>query len=79
MEDDKVGDKELLMAWSDKGCRKICGQVWYVSEDEKKDKGISREVEVEWDTREAVNTSDGRLHYKVAVSSWKEYDPSGLQ
>ena len=45
----------------------------------KKDRGTNREVEVEWDTREVMNTSNGRLHYKVAISSWEECDPSGLQ
>jgi len=25
-----------------------------------------------------VNTSDSRLHHKITISSWKEYNPSSL-
>ena len=34
MEDSGVGDKELLVARSNERCRKICGRVQFVSEDE---------------------------------------------
>jgi len=33
MEDDRVSDKELLVARSDKRCREICRGMQYVSED----------------------------------------------
>ena len=39
-----------------------------MSEDKEQDRGTSRKVEVEWDSRKTVNTSDSRLHYKVTVS-----------
>ena len=71
MEADRVGNKKLLVAWSDKGCEKIYGWMQYVSKDEKLDRGISGEVKIEWDTKEAMDTFDGRLYYKVAVSSRK--------
>ena len=34
MKDNRVGNKELLVARSDKECGKICGGMWYISEDE---------------------------------------------
>jgi len=40
-----------------------------MSEDEKWDKGTSREVKVEQDTREAVNIYDGEFYYQIAISS----------
>jgi len=33
VEDNRVGGKELLIVWSDKRCRKIYGQLWYVLKD----------------------------------------------
>ena len=35
IEDNRVGDEELLVIRSDKGCRKICRRLWYMSGDEK--------------------------------------------
>jgi len=35
MEDDKVGDKKLLMARGNKRHKKICGRLLYMSTDEK--------------------------------------------
>jgi len=32
IEDNRVGYKKLLVAWSDKRCGKICGWLWYMSE-----------------------------------------------
>jgi len=32
IKDDKVGNKELLVAWSDKRCREIYRQLWYIKE-----------------------------------------------
>jgi len=40
-----------------------------VSEDEEQDRRGSREIEVEWGAREAIDTFDGRLYHKVAISS----------
>jgi len=34
MEDDRTNDEELLVARSNKKCRKICGRMRLVSEDE---------------------------------------------
>ena len=38
---------ELLVARSDKRCRKICGRMQYVSKDKEQDRDTSRKVEVE--------------------------------
>ena len=50
-----------------------------MSEDEKWDKGTSREVKVEQDTREAVNIYDGEFYYQIAISSQEGFNPSSLQ
>ena len=34
MEDDRVGDKKLLVARSNERCRKICGWMWPMSGNE---------------------------------------------
>ena len=34
MEDSRIGDKELLVARGNKRCRKICGRMQFVSENE---------------------------------------------
>ena len=47
VEDNGVGDKELLVARNYKRCWKIYGRMWYVSEDEDQDGSTSREVEFE--------------------------------
>ena len=45
MEDDRVGNEELLVARSNKRHWKICGWLLYVSEDEKHDRDTSRKVD----------------------------------
>jgi len=47
MEDHRIGDEELLVARSNKRCRKICGRVRFVSEDEEYNRRSSKEVEAE--------------------------------
>jgi len=47
VEDDGIGDKELLVAYSNKRCGKICGWMQYVSENEKSNRSSSREVDGE--------------------------------
>jgi len=44
---DRISNKELLVARSDKRYRKICRQLWYVSENEEFDRGTSKKFEVE--------------------------------
>ena len=78
VEDNGVGDKELLVARDYKRCWKICGRMWYVSEDEDQDGSTSREVEFECGAGKTVNTSNSGLYYKVTISSWEECYPSGL-
>ena len=78
VEDNRVGNKKLLVAWSDKGYEKIYEWMWYVSKDEKLDRGISGKVKIEWDTKEAMNIFDSRLYHKVAVSSRKGYNLSSV-
>ena len=34
MEDSGVGNKKLLVAWSDEGCGQVCGRMRFMSEDE---------------------------------------------
>jgi len=69
MEDNRVGDKKLLVARSDERYRKIYRWLWYVLENEELDRGTSREIEVEWDTRKVINILDGRLYNQVTISS----------
>jgi len=45
MEDDRVGDKELLVARGNKRCWKICKWMQYVLEDKEFDRDISGEVD----------------------------------
>jgi len=47
VKDNEVGDEELLVAGSDKRCRKICGEIQYVPKDEKQDGIAGRKAEVE--------------------------------
>jgi len=78
MEDDRLGNKKLLVARSNDRCRKIYGWLWYMSENEKLNRGTSREVEIEWGIRKAINTYDGIFYHKINVSNWKRCNPSGL-
>ena len=78
MEDNRIGDKELLVARSNERCRKICEQLWYVLENEKYDGSTSREVKVKWDTREIIDVFDGGLYHKVTVSSREGCDFSSM-
>ena len=41
MEDDRVDDEKPLVARSNKKCRKICGWMWYMSENEDLNRGTS--------------------------------------
>ena len=66
------------MARSNKRYREICEGMWYVLENKEQDRGTSREVEIEWSTREIMDISNGRFHHKVAVSSRKEYNLSSI-
>ena len=47
-------------------------------EDEEQNGSTGRKVEVKLSSKETVNTSNGGLYYKVAISSWKGCDLSGL-
>jgi len=66
------------VARSNKRCREICEGMWYVLENKEQDRGTSREVEIEWSTREIMNISNGRFYHKVAVSNRKEYNLSSI-
>ena len=46
MEDGGISNEELLVAGSDKGYKKVCGGMRFMSEDEKLDGETGREVEV---------------------------------
>ena len=52
--------------------------MWYILENEESDRGTSGKVDDKWSFREAVNTFNNRLHYKVTISSWRKYDPGSL-
>jgi len=45
----------------------------------KKDRGISKEVEVEWNIWKTMDIFDGRLYHKVAVNKREEYNFSSMQ
>ena len=79
MEDNRIGDEEWLVARCDKRCREICKWIQHVSKNEKLDKDISKKVEVEWNTRETIDTSNGRLYHEVTISSMKRCDLSSMQ
>ena len=49
-----------------------------MSEDEEQNRGTSRKVEIEWSTRETVDVFNSIFYYKVAVSSRKGYNLSGI-
>ena len=53
--------------------------MWYISKNEELDRDIGRKVDSEWDTREVMDIFYSIFYYKVAVSSRKKYDFSGLQ
>ena len=65
MENNRVGDKELLVARGNEKCGKVCRIVWYMSENEEQNGGTSREVEVEWGTKETMDLSNGRFYHEV--------------
>ena len=56
MEDNRVGNKKLLIVRDNKKCKKICKWVWYMSKNKELDKGISREVDSEQGSRKTMNT-----------------------
>ena len=49
-----------------------------MSEDKEQDRGTSRETEVEWDIREAIDISNDGFYYKITVSSREECDFSSM-
>ena len=78
MDDDRVGNKDLLVARSSKRYEIICGRIWHMFADEEQNRGTSRKAKIEWYTWENMDISDGRLYYKVAISRWKRYNLSSL-
>ena len=78
VEDNRVSDKELLVAGSNKRHGKIYREMWHVSKDKEQDGGTSREVKVEWGAGETVNSSNGGLYYKVTSNGWKRCNFSYL-
>ena len=78
MENNRVGNKELLVARSNKRYKKICRRLQYMLENEEQNRNIGKKAEVEQNSRKAVNTSNSRLHHKVTISSWKRCNPSSL-
>ena len=67
MKNNRVGDKKLLVARSNKKYRKIYIWLWFMLENEEWDKDTIREVE--WGTGETIDISDSRFYHKVTVSS----------
>jgi len=47
VENSGIGDQELLVAWGDKRCGKICGGMRFMLEDKEQDRGTGGEVKVE--------------------------------
>ena len=50
-----------------------------MSENKKRNRNTSKKVEAKQNSKKTIDTSDGRFYYKVVISSWKEYNSSGLQ
>ena len=61
MKDNKVSNKELLVAKSNKGYRKIYGWVWYMLEDKELYRSTSRETDGKWNARD-IRVKDDRLY-----------------
>ena len=78
MENDRVGNEKLLVAKSDKKCKKTCRLLWYMSKDKESDKDTSGKVEVEWDFWKILDIFNSRLYHKVTSSSRKIYNLSSL-
>ena len=74
MENNRTSDKKLLVARSNERCRKIYKWMWYISKNEELDRGTSREVEVEWGTREAMDVSNGGLYHWFTIGSRERHD-----
>ena len=53
--------------------------MWYVPENTELYGSTSGKNNSKWDIRETIGTSNGWLYYKVAISSKKRYNLSGVQ
>ena len=47
MEDSRAGDKKLLVAWGNEGCREVYRRVQFMSEDEEPNRRTGGEAKVE--------------------------------
>ena len=75
MKNNRVSNKKLLVTKSDQRWRKIYRRIWYMLKNEKQNRGTNREVNDKWSTKEAVDVSNSRLYYKIAIMSrTKEVD-----
>ena len=79
MKDNRVSNKELLVARDYKRCRKIYRQIWYISKNKESDRNTSRKFDSKWSTRKAIDIFNSRLYYKVAISSWERCNSGSLQ
>ena len=79
MEDNKVGDKKLLVARSNKRCEKIYGRLQLMSKDKELYRISSKKADGKWNHGEAVDISNSRLYYKVTVSSKEGCNFSSMQ
>ena len=69
MKDDWVSSEKLLVAKSNKGCRKICRWVWYMLKNEEPYGNTSRKTNGQWDAEKAIDTSNSWIYHNITVSS----------
>ena len=66
------------MARGNKRYKKICGRIYYISENRESNKDTSRKANSEQSTRKTINIFDSKLYYKVTIDSWEKYNLSNL-
>jgi len=62
------------VARSDKECWKIYGEIQFMSENKKQDRGTSREINDKWSIREGINAPNSGLYHEVTISGRKEHN-----
>ena len=66
------------MARGNKRYKKICGRIYYISEDRESNKNTNRKANCEQSIRETMNIFDSRLYHKVTINSQEKCNLSSL-
>ena len=78
IKDNRIGDKKLLVAKSNKRYRKICRKIQYVSENKEQNRGTSGKVDDKWGARKAIDILNSRFYHKITVGSRKRCNIGGM-